>query len=40
MMKKRYACRVLVGIPEEWRSLVRHTVINWRINLKKGYGNT
>jgi hypothetical protein len=39
-MKKRYACRALVRRPEEWRPLGRRKVINWRIDLKKGYGNT
>jgi hypothetical protein len=40
MMKKIYACRVLVEKPKEWRPLGRHKVINWSIDLKKGYGNT
>jgi hypothetical protein len=40
MVKKRYAWRVLVGKPEEWRPLGRRKVINWRIDLKNEYGNT
>jgi len=40
MMNKRYAGRVLVRKPEEWRPLGRPKVINWRINLKKVHGNT
>jgi len=38
MLKKRYACRVLVRKPVGWRPLGRRKVTNWRIDLKKGYG--